>query len=87
MRPFTAEQIADILNGVIVQAQIKQVVNTSMEYNKSVGIFLVKREVRKYTDMGMNFLWCETDMSMMAMGAREIVREARNAKGDSGRHD
>ncbi|MEA4824574.1 MAG: aldolase/citrate lyase family protein [Clostridiaceae bacterium] len=60
----------------IVQSQIRQVVDTAQKYRKSVGIFMGKQEIRKNLEMGMNFLWCESDMSLMAIGAREIVREA-----------
>lgn len=60
----------------IVQSQIREVVATAQKHGKSVGIFMSRTEIPKYLAMGMNFLWCESDMGLMAAGAEALVRTA-----------
>lgn len=62
----------------IVQSQIQQVVTTAKKHNKSVGIYTNTAQIPKYLEMGMNFIWSESDIGLMVAGARKLVQIAHS---------
>lgn len=56
---------------------IRKVIATCNEYNKSIGMFLMPKQIKEWVDEGMNILWTSSDTGFMAQGVSETIKMVR----------